>query len=109
MVPRGGIPIRTFAIAGLASVVVLALSSAGASHCVTYSTSTTSGEMLLIPLPFSPFSAEAGWIVIDVCQVRCRYSAAIYYDTNGIEGLQRWDNWVDDTCHGMIAPDQWDA
>lgn len=37
----------------------------------------------------------------------CVYSIWIYYETNGIPGLQRLDWVVDDTCHGMISGDSW--
>lgn len=35
----------------------------------------------------------------------CLFSIWIYYESNGIDGLQRHDAQVDDTCHGMIQGD----
>jgi hypothetical protein len=33
------------------------------------------------------------------------WSTWVYEESNGIDGLQRGDEIVDDTCHGMIASD----
>jgi hypothetical protein len=29
----------------------------------------------------------------------------LYEEANGIDGLQRADEWEDDTCHGLVPPD----
>ena len=77
----------------LSLALVLALTiPAGAAHCVTYSTSAA--------------EVDAGGIYVDndFCYY-CLFSIWIYSESNGIPGLQRADEVVDDTCHGMIAGD----
>lgn len=41
----------------------------------------------------------------DLCQPECLFSIWFYSEANGIEGLQRGDEVVDDTCGGMIDSD----
>lgn len=127
-------------------VVVLALSTANAAHCVSWRSSETNDRMVVVPLPFL---GDPYWLVNDLCQANglgtptpegalataerlaedptrpvgpifgggyhggddedgsrsCLFSIWIYYESNGIDGLQRGDSVVDDTCHGMIEAD----
>lgn len=41
----------------------------------------------------------------DICNIGCTFSVWIYEETNAIAGLQRGDEFVDDTCHGSIESD----
>ena len=85
----------------LAACLALAI-PAGADHCTTYS--TASPEITLDPAPgvASRYYWDNDW-----CQPGCSiFSFWIYEESNGIDGLQRGDEWVDDTCHGMIAADR---
>ena len=43
----------------------------------------------------------------DLCQPDCLFSIWLYQESNGIPGLQRGDEVVDNTCHGMIEADTW--
>lgn len=73
--------------------ILLALSlPAQAAHCETWST--------------TPAEIDAGgyYVELDTCPM-CIFSVWIYEESNGIEGLQRGDEIVDDTCHGMIRAD----
>ncbi len=80
--------------------LILALAPAQAGHCSTWSTSEDGEDMLIVINPV------LGWYhVWDHCQPDCIYSYWAYEETNGIPGLQRGDEVVDDTCHGMIAAD----
>lgn len=45
------------------------------------------------------------YFVNDACQPDCVFSDWLYQETNGIDGLQRGDEVVDDTCGGLISPD----
>lgn len=50
--------------------------------------------------------AQGGFYVDnDACQPECIYSIWIYQESNGIDGLQRGDEVVDDTCDGAIESD----
>ena len=85
----------------LASVVVLltlAL-SADAQHCVSYSTSAAIaiGENHVV---------EDCWLGGAFGCYEYPLSLWVYEESNGIDGLQRADEMVDDTCHGSIAGDQ---
>lgn len=112
---------RTFATL-LSLAVALSLSTAQAHTCDTWTASTTSDEMLVVEMP-SGADSWVQWIVTDLCQDgtgadeddphtdyfdergTCLYSIWIYYEANGIPGLQRNDSVIDDTCHGMIDGD----
>jgi hypothetical protein len=58
-------------------------------------TMTTSSPELVLP----------GGIYVDndACQPECLFSAWIYQESNGIDGLQRGDEDVDDTCGGTAG------
>ncbi len=51
------------------------------------------------------FDVAGFYVDNDVCQPNCLFSIWIYQESNGIEGLQRGDEVVDDTCGGMIESD----
>lgn len=92
-----------------------------AEHCTTWTTSTTSSEMIVVA-PGVNF-VLGDYLVNDLCQFDeeepdpdpgdpyhdgggpCLFSVWFYYETNGIPGLQRGDEEHDDTCHGMIESD----
>lgn len=85
----------------LAAVAALALGSATASDCASYSTTTpiltlhwVGGNGLYVTGDLPCFVADA-----PMCRVY------VYEEANGIAGLQRADELADDTCHGMIASD----
>jgi hypothetical protein len=51
-----------------------------------------------------PEAAAGGFYVDnDLCQPVCLFSIWIYQESNGIEGLQRGDEVVDDTCGGAAG------
>lgn len=66
---------------------------AKADDCGTYSTSAPEISLL------------GYYEDTDFCQPDCGPYFWIYEESNGIAGLQRGDEVVDDTCHGMIQPD----
>ena len=72
--------------------LLLLMPAALASGCEG-TTSTTTTEHIIV---------EAGgtYVAFDVCQPGCLWSIWIYRETNGIPGLQRGDEVVDDTCGG---------
>jgi len=76
------------------AALAVALPAGLADHCSSYNTSTA--EFDAIP----PYYVDN-----DLCQPGCIYSIWVYEETNGIEGLQRGDEFVDDTCHGLIEAD----
>lgn len=41
----------------------------------------------------------------DPCPVECLWSIWVYQESNGIDGLQRGDEMVDNTCGGAIPHD----
>lgn len=77
---------------------------ASAVEC-TPTTSTTDAEHVILEAPAR--NAAADYVAIDLCQPACLSSVWPYYELNGIAGLQRGDDAVDDTCGGMIDPDAW--
>ena len=70
---------------------------AGAAHCTTWNTSSPE-------LDTTPFGG-AYYLDNDLVQPEYLYSIWIYEESNGFGGLQRGDEVVDDTCHGMIESD----
>ena len=88
----------------LASIVLalLVIQPVDAAHCTTYSTSTTDLDHTVIIVDV------VGFVYYPIiCRDICEYWAIgpMYFETNGIPGLQRADRIKDDTCHGMIEPD----
>lgn len=81
----------------LAAAFVFALAGPGASsHCATYSTSQADVDALGM------------WYFTDDDGCRWGFPECglwIYEESNGIQGLQRGDLYVDDTCHNAIEPD----
>lgn len=41
----------------------------------------------------------------DACQPECGFNVWIYQESNGVPGLQRGDEYTDDTCHEMVPAD----
>jgi hypothetical protein len=86
----------------LAALTALPLMFVGASGCEMTTSEAT--------LDTGPASAELGidrfyedndpcwWCVLP-------YTVWIYQESNGVDGLQRGDEWVDDTCGGTYTPD----
>lgn len=63
--------------------------------------------------PCQPTTSEAlletpdgHYVVGDVCIGSCLFPARLYEEANGLDGLQRRDMVVDDTCFGIIQPDK---
>lgn len=82
----------------LTAALALLLTSANAEHCSSYSTST--------PEVDTTHNGGSWYIDNDICQPECAKPITwIYEESNGIGGLQRGDEIVDDTCHGMIEAD----
>jgi hypothetical protein len=75
--------------------IALAMGAAGADHCETWSTSK----------PDTTSSDGRYYVDNDMCQPECIFSIWLYEESNGYDGLQRGDEVVDDTCHGMIDSD----
>ena len=71
----------------------VALPAGLADHCEGFSTSVPEAE------------AAPYYVDNDLCQPGCAFSIWVYEETNGIAGLQRGDEVVDDTCHGSIEAD----
>jgi len=84
-----------------ALVAAVALSSASAGHCASYSTSTPTGRTAC-----DTDGSCIYWVWDDCHAQGCFFSFWVYEETNGYEGLQRDDPIVDDTCHGMIEADR---
>jgi len=78
-------------------VALALLTPTGADHCETYSTSSTELSCVAIP-------AVGDYYVDEDCGSD-PYSIWVYQESNGIAGLQRGDEVVDDTCHGSIQAD----
>lgn len=78
---------------GAVSLVLMLMGSTDAEHCTTWSTS------------HPEVSVDGFYVDNDVCQPECVFSIWLYEEGNGIPGLQRGDEVVDDTCHGMIESD----
>ena len=53
-----------------------------------------------------PTPAGHWYVDHDVCQPECPNPTWVYEESNGIDGLQRNDEMVDDTCGGVIASDR---
>jgi len=70
---------------------------AGADHCVDFTTSA--------PEATDSSTGTTYYVDNDLCQPECIYSIWVYEESNGIDGLQRGDEVVDDTCHGLIEAD----
>ena len=84
----------------LLAVATLALGGAAASHCAGPSTTTpiltlhwVGGNGLYVT------GDTLCWVTGGLC------ATYIYEEANGIAGLQRADEVVDDTCHGLIPGD----
>ena len=97
----GGIILRS-AYFVLPIALTLALMPVEASHCTTWSTSENDADTLIVYNP-----ALNLYHVWDHCQPDCLFSYWAYYEDNGIPGLQRSDEVVDDTCHGQFEGDTW--
>lgn len=92
------------------SILLLLLAPAEATHCATYSTSTTdlSARKVVIEIDRDDlFLDDLHSFYYDVCHPECVFSFGTYQESNGIPGLQRGDAFVDETCHGLIASDVW--
>lgn len=58
------------------------------------------------PTTAEPEVAQQGYYIDnDACQPECIVSIWIYQESNGIDGLQRSDEQVDNTCGGVIDSD----
>lgn len=79
-------------VAPIMLVMVLAV-PAGAEHCVTYSTSR------------AHFEQPPYYVTNNFCLLDCIGTFYLYEESNGLPGLQRADEWVDDTCHYQWEPD----
>ena len=66
---------------------------ATADHCTTWTTSAPE-------ITFDPYYVDN-----DLGQPGFSY-VNVYEETNGIGGLQRQDDVVDETCHDLILPDR---
>lgn len=81
-------------------LLALALVGTGAAdHCESWSSTEADAQ-----------TCEAGaspcyYVSIDFCQPDCHILVWVYEESNGLEGLQRGDEVVDDTCHEMVRPD----
>lgn len=90
-----------------------------AHDCAGWTTSTTNDEMIVLEVPDHVLGVR--YVVSDLCQDDerdagdpndpyddrgpCLFAIWLYYETNGIDGLQRGDELRDDTCHWMIESD----
>lgn len=76
------------------AALALVASSAAADHCEGYSTS---------PAEVDGFGF---YVAIDICQICDWTTVWVYQESNLLDGLQRGDEIVDDTCHGVIPSDR---
>ena len=84
----------------LALSFVLALTApAVASHCTTYSTTPAIVDSGVAPGAPRYYVDEDYLGCIDFC------TFWVYQESNGIDGLQRRDEVVDDTCHDLVPGD----
>lgn len=83
---------RTVALRALCLSLLTAPLPAVAAHCTTWETASPEIDATLY------------YVDIDYCNP-CMETFWVYEESNGIDGLQRSDEIVDTTCHGMIAPD----
>lgn len=91
--------------------LLLVVAGAQAHTCATWSTSTTDleGRHIIVDLGVHPVTSALRYFYYDACHPDCVFSFGFYAEMNGIEGLQREDDAVDDTCHGLIEGDLWTA
>lgn len=94
---------KTYPLALL--LLVAAVPPGLAEHCESYSTSepevtTPSDPTTLGVVPTYYHDQDICW-----SSGTCVSSYWIYEESNGLPGLQREDEIVDDTCHGMIPGD----
>ena len=81
----------------LVAILPLALlAPATAEHCATWSTSDATLDT----------GVAEGTPRAYVAYVEFPFSIYVYAESNGIDGLQRGDEVVDNTCHGMIPADE---
>ena len=83
----------------LASLLGLAFAPAAASHCESYTTTEPEVDTGLAP-GMPRHYVDQDTFCLDLC------SYWVYEEANGLDGLQRADEMVDDTCHGLIAGDK---
>ena len=88
----------------LAAVLAIAV-PVEADHCTTFSTSAPDHDTTV-----DADGVPRYYVDIDYCHVsqnnnECLFSIWLYEETNGIDGLQRGDEVVDDTCGGLIEAD----
>ena len=81
----------------LLATVALAL-PVGAEHCTTYTTSDTEVDTGVAE------GVPRYYVNNGPCHM-CIFSIWVYEESNAINGLQRGDEIIDDTCHGMIRSD----
>lgn len=90
----------------IGSIILMAQVPAEAAHCTTYSTTTTDIEARTIVIEFDDLLNDGLYFYYDACQPDCLgFSFGFYDEVNGIPGLQREDELVDDTCHGLVRAD----
>lgn len=96
------IPRRTtFSLMALALAAALAI-PAVAGHCATYGTAQPEADTDPAGLGTPRYYVE--FFLCDGSP-DCMFSLWVYEETNGIPGLQRGDEEVDNTCHGAIESD----
>jgi hypothetical protein len=103
-----------------------------AHHCTSWTTSVTNEETVVLELPddralgvryvvndlcnvpkYDPdgdgidlwFGHDFGQVPAPIAEPACIFSIFLYYEINGIPGLQRGDEVRDDSCHWMIESD----
>lgn len=88
-----------------AFALALVATSANADHCSTWS---TDDDVEYDTNPGGALPIARYYVDNDPCQpsTGCAFGSWwIYEESNGIDGLQRDDEVVDDTCHGLIDGD----
>ena len=97
---------RAATLLASAALALLLMQPVDAAHCTTYSTSTTDLEYTVIVVDV----VGIVYYPIIYCHEHndCEWWWAVgpmYFESNGIAGLQRGDYIKDDTCHWMIVAD----
>lgn len=95
------------------TLLVLAFTAAAAPSLAAACEPTTSSPHFCtssIAVPCLPGDVAGAYYLISDCPFvgpgSCMWSIWVYEETNGIEGLQRADEVVDDTCSGAIPGDR---
>lgn len=85
--------------AALPILLVVALAApAGADHCEGYDTIRSSVDTGGTP-------GGRYYVHVVTCQLACTFALWVYEESNGLDGWQPKDHYIDATCHDSIPSD----